>query len=66
MIGKLNIVTLSNKVHPATEAMLMRYPATDLRYYAGSLGIKPIPKTKVELVAKLMERGATICGSIGT
>ena len=65
MIGKVEIISLSNRVHLATAEMLREYPMADLRYYAKGLGIKNTRMAKEHLVAAMVQRGATICGYVG-
>lgn len=54
----------SNKVHPATAEMLMKYPVSELREYARDLGLKP-ERLKQTLAFQLAIAGATICGGLG-
>jgi hypothetical protein len=65
MIGKIEVRSCSNKVHPATRNMLECYPLKELKQYARSIGVKP-GRTKDQTIHRLMVSGkATICASLG-
>lgn len=64
--SKLIVTTISNKVHPATREMLLRYPKSELAHYAQSLGVLLVSSvSKSDLVEALLKHHATICGSLG-